>query len=132
MTNPVLSGMRVLLVDDEPDTVEMIAILLERAGADVVAVTTAAAALGVAELFRPHVLLTDIAMPNMDGYELAARLRAAGRSCPVVGVSAHAERSYLQRAKDAGFNAYLIKPIEAPALLATLREVTGWEGRTGS
>ena len=116
-----------LLVDDEQDTVEMIAILLERAGADVVAVTSGIAAVGVADLFRPHVLLTDIAMPNMDGFELTAALRAKGRSCPVVAFSAHAGRSYVQRAKVAGFDAYLIKPIDAPAVLATLREVTGWQ-----
>ena len=127
MERRALEGMRVLLVDDEQDTVEMIAILLERAGADVVAVTTGIAAVGVADLFRPHVLLTDIAMPNMDGFELTAELRAKGRSCPVVAFSAHAQRSYVQRAKDAGFDAYLIKPVDATALLATLREVTGWQ-----
>ena len=128
MERRALEGMRVLLVDDEQDTVEMIAILLERAGADVVSVTSGIAAVGVADLFRPHVLLTDIAMPHMDGFELTAELRAKGRSCPVVAFSAHAGRSYVQRAKDAGFDAYLIKPVDAPALLATLREVTGWQG----
>ena len=127
MERRALEGMRVLLVDDEQDTVEMIAILLERAGADVVAVTSGIAAVEVADLFRPHVLLTDIAMPNMDGFELAAALRARARSCPVVAFSAHAQRSYVQRAKEAGFDAYLIKPVDAPALLATLREVTGWQ-----
>lgn len=126
MPDRPLTGLRVLLVDDEPDTVEMVAILVERAGADVVAVTSAPAALRVAELFRPHVLLTDIAMPQMDGFELADRLRAMNRGCPIVGFSAHAERSYLQRAKEAGFDAYLIKPVDAHALIATLREVTKW------
>ena len=122
---PSLHGLRVLLVDDERDCLETAAIVLEHAGAEVLCVTNGPAALLQSVVFTPNVLVSDIAMPLMDGYDLLQKFRASGSSIPAIAFSAHAEQRYVDQAIRAGFNAYLIKPVDPHALIASLLQVTG-------
>ena len=120
-----LFGVRVLLVDDDADSAETTTFVLVHHGAEVVAVTTAPAALLHSITFKPDVLITDLAMPAMDGFELLRKFRAAGDTFPAIAISAHAEESYLDRGKAAGFAAYLVKPVQPATLVETILTVLG-------
>ncbi len=118
---PALDGVRVLLVDDEPDAREMMAAALETCGATVVAAASARDALSALDRAPVDVLLADIAMPEQDGYELIREIRLArtspASSVPAAAVTAHARDDERQRALDAGFQMHLAKPVD-PATLA--------------
>jgi signal transduction histidine kinase/CheY-like chemotaxis protein len=117
---PELSGVRVLLVDDEADAREMMAAALETCGATVVAASSARDAMRTLGREPVDVLLADIAMPEQDGYELIREVRAAPGAriagMPAAAVTAHARDDERQRALDAGFQMHLAKPIDPAAL----------------
>jgi CheY-like chemotaxis protein len=116
-----LTGVRVLVVDDQPDERELLATVLGQAEAEVRAVGSVAAALEVLEAWRPDVLVSDIAMPDEDGFELVRRLRQRramrGGDLPALAVTAHARGEDRDRALAAGFQMYLPKPIEPSRLV---------------
>jgi PAS domain S-box-containing protein len=116
----LLSGVRVLVVDDETDTRMMLGTILERFGAHATVVASAREALDEIGRRLPDVLLSDIAMPNENGYALIRRIRATitADSLPAAAVSAYVDGDSRTQALDAGFQTYLSKPVE-PALLAT-------------
>jgi CheY-like chemotaxis protein len=120
-----LSGARVLVVEDDPDTLETLMMLLEIQGAEVAGVLSAADAMRVLSTFRPQLLLSDIAMPGDDGFTLIARVRkrppADGGRIPAVALSAHVYPEDHQKAFAAGFQAFLNKPVTAEALLRAVR-----------
>ncbi|UUX95051.1 CheR family methyltransferase [Aquabacterium sp. J223] len=122
---PGLRGCRVLLVDDEPLSVETLTQLLELEGATVVSSTSGADALQRAEHDRFDFVLSDLAMPEMDGYEFVRRLRAlpAMRAVPTLALSGMGRPADGQRALAAGFTAHLKKPITLDALLQVLGQV---------
>jgi PAS domain S-box-containing protein len=109
-----LAGFRVLYVDDRDDARLLIAAMLKSAGAEVALAGSAAEALEVLPQARPHVVVTDIAMPERDGYDLleAMRARPEWRDLPVIALTAHGEADQQQRAAAAGFDDYLRKPID--------------------
>lgn len=114
-------GRRVLVVDDHSDTVEALVDLLELEGHDVRSAVTAEHALALAEQFEPHVVVLDIGLPNMDGYELAAHLRfKVEPTCVFIAVTGSGDEADILRSKKAGFAAHLTKPIDIPELLALL------------
>ena len=123
-----LSGVRVLLVDDEAEIRLGMALVLEGEGAEVTAVGSAAEALKALEAAparrKPHVLLSDIGLPGEDGYQLLDRVRAAeavhGGEIPAVAVTAYAREVDRRRALDAGFQGHLAKPIEPDELIAAV------------
>jgi PAS domain S-box-containing protein len=117
-----LVGLKVLVVDDEPDTLEMFRDALEAAGADVRAAATGPTALSVAETWPPDLIVTDLGLPGMDGYELLAAIRKQrpAAACPAVAVSAYARLDDRSRALAAGFQAHAAKPIEPPTLVSIL------------
>jgi CheY-like chemotaxis protein len=119
---PSLAGLQILLVDDEPDTLAMFRDALEGAGARVRAVPNAAEALRVAESWRPDLLVSDLGLPGMDGYELLQTLRHRGpqRTLPAVAVSAYASMDDRTRALAVGFTAHVAKPIDPAALVRAL------------
>jgi CheY-like chemotaxis protein len=119
---PSLVGLRVLVVDDEPDTLEMFRDVLEAAGADVRAVATGGDALSVAETWLPDLVVTDLGLPGMDGYDLLAAIRKTrpAAACPAIAISAYARLDDRSRALAAGFQAHVAKPIEPPALVSIL------------
>ena len=95
---------------------------LEAAGANVRAAATGPAALAVAETWPPDLIVTDLGLPGMDGYELLAAIRTKrpAAACPAVAVSAYARLDDRSRALAAGFQAHVAKPIEPPALVSIL------------
>ena len=114
-----LDGLEILLVDDEPDTLTMFRDALEGVGARVRAVANAAEAIRLTETWRPDLLVTDLGLPGMDGYELLQRLRgrALHPAFPAVAVSAYASADDRARALAVGFTAHFAKPIDPAALV---------------
>jgi CheY-like chemotaxis protein len=119
---------RILLAEDGPDNQRLIAFLLKKAEADVtlaengqVAYDEALAACDRGEPF--DVILMDMQMPVLDGYEATRRLRAEGYTSPILALTAHAMEGDIQKCLDAGCDAYLSKPIEREKFLATINGV---------
>lgn len=117
-----LRGMRVLLVDDSPETLEAFRLLLEIEGAHVQVANGGAAALTLTEREGFDLILSDIGMPGMDGYELIAQLRArpSTQATPAFALSGFGDRAGIERALRAGFQAYIDKPVTLDDLLHAL------------
>lgn len=107
---------RVLIVEDHNDSLELMTRALRRVGYHVTPVESARAARAIAAREAFDALITDISLPDQDGWSLAREIRAM-RPIPVVGVSGHAYPNDISRSKDEGFCAYLVKPITLGALL---------------
>ncbi|HEU4411308.1 MAG TPA: ATP-binding protein [Polyangiaceae bacterium] len=124
-----LRGRRVLAVDDEPDGLELLVALLEGGGASVAAATSAAEALALVRGGRFDVLVSDIAMPDEDGYALLRKVRALpveqGGGTPAVALTAFARAEDRRRAFLAGFQAHLPKPVEPAELFAAVVSLVG-------
>ena len=120
MTVPRPDALRVLVVDDNADAAEALAMLIRLWGHDAGTARDGPAALLAAALLRPDVALLDLGMPGMDGYELGRRLRALpGLGGVVLGaVTGYADESHRVRAAQAGFAFYLIKPSSLESLAA--------------
>ncbi|HEV2761442.1 MAG TPA: PAS domain S-box protein [Pyrinomonadaceae bacterium] len=120
-TPPALLGVRVLLVEDDPDTLELTKVFLRRHGAEVTAVASAEDALSALADDRPDVIVSDIGMPGMDGYELLRRVRALspdeGGLTPALALTAYAGDADRVHALRAGFQSHVSKPVNPPALL---------------
>jgi DNA-binding response OmpR family regulator len=112
---------RVLLVDDDPEICQFLALLLELEGFTPVSATRAEDALALAAEEPPAAVLLDVAMPEVDGFELCRRLRAAGLEAPILVVSARPGHEMHRRALDAGADEFIRKPFENAELLGRLR-----------
>jgi CheY-like chemotaxis protein len=119
-----LQGVRILLVDDEPDGLDVVRQMLERAGAKVTPASSSAEAMELLAQHRPDLIISDIAMPGEDGYALVRRVRSlsaeAGGSTPAVALSAYSRDEDRQQALTAGFQAHVAKPVEPAGLLEAL------------
>lgn len=117
----------VLVVDDVLDVTEMIALFLTHAGYDVMTANSADAALEMAEQRHFDLLISDIGMPEMNGYELAEALRSQTkyRSTPLIAVTGYTEYDDRGRSLRAGFDAHLTKPINPSQLLDLIGELLG-------
>jgi CheY-like chemotaxis protein len=119
-----LSGMKVLVVDDEPDARQLLEQILLACGARVQLAADAEQALELLRGDRPDVLVSDIGMPNTDGFELIRRVRAQADAdlsrVPAVALTAFTRRDDERRALREGFDRYLPKPVDATALVAEL------------
>jgi PAS domain S-box-containing protein len=119
-----LHGIRVLVVDDEPDSREFVAFVLEQAGAAVMTATTASEALGLLQRWQLDVLLSDIGMPAMDGYMLLQQVRALpaeqGGQVPAIALTAYAGDFNQQQARQAGFQQHVSKPVEPEQLIQVI------------
>ncbi|HLO47021.1 MAG TPA: response regulator, partial [Kamptonema sp.] len=139
ISNP-LEGMRVLVVDDEPDTRELIAFILSDSGAEVTLSASATEALATLARFKFDVLVSDIGMAEMDGYMLISQLRSQsedrGGQVPAIALTAYAGELNQQQALRAGFSSHLAKPIEPADLIAAIANFrslpnnidSGWAG----
>jgi CheY-like chemotaxis protein len=118
--NSALAGIRVLLVDDEEDSREMMASALETCGATVVSAASAQEALGALHRWHVDVMLSDIAMPEKDGYELIKEIRSTNAmriaSLPAAAVTACVRDDEREKALEAGFQMHLAKPVHPAAL----------------
>jgi signal transduction histidine kinase len=124
-----LTGLRVLVVDDDADGLELIAAMLRRDGAEVRAEPSADAALAQLPEWRPDVLVSDIGMPSVDGYELIRRLRGLtpdqGGRTPALALTAFAHPQDRTRALSAGFNIYVPKPVDPFELAVSVANLAG-------
>lgn len=122
-----LQGMRVLLVDDDDDSRELMADTLRLHGADVVQLSSPEAVVDTLERTRPHVLVSDIAMPVLDGYELLRRVRAlpttGGGDTPALAVTAYMGRDVGERVLNGGFDRYVSKPIDIRRFVSAVAEL---------
>jgi|SRR5690349_7767395 CheY-like chemotaxis protein len=109
---------RVLVVDDNADAAESLGMLLEVRGNEVRIAYDGLEALEAAGAFRPEIVLLDIGMPKMSGYEVARRLRAArGDSVMIVAITGWGQEEDRRRAREAGFDHHFTKPVDYEALL---------------
>jgi CheY-like chemotaxis protein/anti-sigma regulatory factor (Ser/Thr protein kinase) len=117
---PALHGQRVLVVDDQPDILELLVEILEASGAVVRRCTTAREALEVVQAWRPQVLISDIAMPGEDGYWLIRQIRALtaeeGGATPAIALTAYVRMEDRLQVLAAGFQLYVPKPVEPDEL----------------
>jgi PAS domain S-box-containing protein len=121
-----LAGLRLLVVDDEPDTLDLTALALAQRGAEVKTARSAGEALAVLAGFGADAMVCDIAMPDIDGYALIQRirsLRAPFAPIPAVALSGHARPEDAERALKAGFDRHVAKPVDADALAGMLRDL---------
>ena len=120
----LLSGLNVLLVDDDSDTLKLMATALTKRQAKVTAVSSAHEALRAITLNRPDVLVSDIAMPDEDGYGLIEKVRllenGAVENIPAVAITAYAKDEDRERALSSGFQIYLAKPVELTELISVV------------
>ncbi|HKZ77289.1 MAG TPA: CHASE domain-containing protein [Pyrinomonadaceae bacterium] len=126
-----LAGLHVLVVDDDRDTLEWLTAALTQQSARVTAASSAGEALELMKLLKPDVLVSDIAMPGADGYQLIKQIRAMKSrlvsSIPAVAITAYAKEEDRQRALSCGYQHYLAKPIELSELLSVVAEVAEQE-----
>ena len=127
-----LTGIKVLVVDDERDAREFTATVLRHAGADVAAVDSADAALRALEQILPDVILCDIAMPDRDGFDLIAAIRQLAppaRDVPMAALTAYAKLEDRNRVLNAGFRAHLAKPLDPADITAVVEELARGRSR---
>ncbi|MEG4631331.1 PAS domain S-box protein [Microcoleus sp. AR_TQ3_B6] len=119
----ILAGLKVLVVDDEPDNREFLMVALEYFGASSTAAASAAEAIDILQQSPPHILVSDIGMPVEDGYWLIGKVRSSAshkiKRLPAVALTAYASEEDRDRAIAAGYDEHLTKPID-PALFATV------------
>jgi PAS domain S-box-containing protein len=126
-----LTGLRVLAVDDDPDSVRLLCDILESAGAEVTTVNSVAEAMEKLESYRPHVLVTDLAMPDNDGFDLIRQVRAlrdpALRDIPAAALTAYARAGDRAKSLRSGFQIHLAKPVDPAELVAAVSGLAGRE-----
>jgi signal transduction histidine kinase len=129
---PDLGGLTVVVVDDERDSRDLVRRVLEDCSAIVLCAASAAEAIALVEQYRPHVLVSDIGMPGVDGYELLRRVRALGADrggrIPAIALTAFARSEDRTKALHVGYLAHVAKPVEPAELAITVASVAG---RTG-
>lgn len=134
IARPILSGLRVLVVDDDPDTRVLFAFALEAEGAQVFTAASTAKALAVFEQMNPDVLVSDIKLPDEDDYTLLQMIKAleakSGKQTPAVAVTACCTENDRLQALSAGFQVYLLKPTDLDELVAVVRALAEQKQKT--
>jgi len=115
---PTKSRFRILVVDDNPDAALSLAMMLSMMGHDTRTAHDGEAAVTTAEAFRPQVVLLDIGLPKLNGYEVAQRIRQQewGTSMFLVAVTGWGQDEDRRRSEDVGMNLHMVKPVEPSAL----------------
>jgi len=125
-----LLGVRVLFVEDDDDTRQMVAVALEQYGALVEAVDSVRAAMDRLDEFDPDLLLSDIGLPQQDGYELMRLIRSSGRRLPSIALTAYARPEDRQTALSAGYWHHVGKPVDMADLVTTISTVATMKGES--
>jgi PAS domain S-box-containing protein len=119
-----LSNLRILVADDEPDMRELMGTILHQSGAKVRVVASAIEALEALNTFKPDILISDIGMPGVDGYQLIRQIRNLlpnqGGQIPAIALTAYAGEINHQKALAAGFQRHISKPVEPEALIGAI------------
>ena len=121
-----LDGVQILVVDDDSDTRDLLEIILENNGAIVTVAASATEALTILEKSHPNILLSDIGMPQMDGYELIRQIRdlpSQDRNIPAIALTAYATDFDEQKVIAAGFQLHIPKPVEPEYLVNALAKL---------
>jgi PAS domain S-box-containing protein len=125
----VLDSIRVLVVEDEPDTREFLSRLLQGRGAQVLVAATAPEALALFRIEHPDLLISDIGLPDMDGYDLIRQIRSEGAghhaSIPAIALTAYARSEDRTKALRAGYQTHIAKPVEPNELIAAIASFAG-------
>ena len=127
----VLAGLHVLIVDDDRDTLELLSAALMQRSAKVTTAASAAEAIRALKFFRPDVLISDIAMPGEDGYELIQKVIALGiePGIPAIAITAYAKQEDRERALASGFQCYLSKPVELGEFITAVADASQNRGQ---
>jgi CheY-like chemotaxis protein len=124
-----LLGVRILLVDDDRDTLDMLRFILADNGAEVITAVSTSDALKTLEHWRPDALVSDLAMPDQDGYDFLVQVRSLapgqGGDVPAVALSAYTRTEDRTHALAAGFQMHVPKPVEPENLVSVLAALTG-------
>ena len=124
-----LEGLRILVVDDEPDTRKVISAVIEKSGAKVIACASAHEALETLVDWKPDILMSDIGMPGEDGYSLIQKVRSlspeSGGRIPAAALTAYAREDDRQRVLAAGYQLHVAKPIGARELVSMIANLAG-------
>ena len=120
-----LKDISILVVEDDPDTRELLKVLLQSQGGEVTTAASVPEALSAYDNSRPNVIVADIGMPDYNGYALIANIRKQeanqGRTTPVIALTAYSTPADRDTALTSGFTAYLSKPFEPQELVDTIR-----------
>ena len=119
---------RVLVIEDNEDNLSLMRLLLERAKYEVIAATDGSMGLDIANKEQPDIVLLDLAMPVMDGWEVAREMKANIRTkdIPIIAVSAHALPKDQMRATEAGCDAFIVKPFSVAKLISEIENLIDW------
>ena len=118
-------GRSILIIEDHDDARHALRALLELEGHRVDAAGTGPQGIELALAHLPDIALIDIGLPEVDGYEVARRLRAAARPCPyLIALTGYGQPDDVKRAREAGFDAHLLKPVDPDALASVLSRIT--------
>ncbi|MBD1821084.1 response regulator [Cyanobacteria bacterium FACHB-DQ100] len=122
-----LEQINIFVVDDDPDTRDLLRFMLEDEGANVTVATNAKEALSLLEKELPTILVSDVAMPEMDGFQLIGLVRELpqGAELPAIALTAYAREEDRLQAINAGFNDYLTKPIDPVELMRVIQQYCG-------
>ena len=119
---------RILVIEDNEDNLSLIRLLLERANYEVVIASDGFTGLELARSEHPDLILLDLAMPEMDGWEVAHKLKSdmITQSIPVIAVTAHALPRDRERAMEAGCDAFIVKPFSVAKLIDEIENLLDW------
>jgi PAS domain S-box-containing protein len=133
LRSDILSGLKVLAIDDQPDTRDLIIVALTRYGAEVKACTSATEALKTIQEWKPQVIVSDIGMPDEDGYDLMRKVRALDADgvggIPAVALTGYAGAENESKARSAGYQVHIAKPVELRELITTIAKLSQRECR---
>jgi CheY-like chemotaxis protein len=118
-----LRGVRVVLVEDHDDSRELLALMLEQCGAEVVCAASARTGLQAVLEARPDVVVSDLGMPGEDGYWLIREVQSRVGALPAVAVTGFSDRYHPLQAREAGFREYLNKPVDPERLCGAVAKV---------
>jgi signal transduction histidine kinase/ActR/RegA family two-component response regulator len=125
--NQTLQGLRLLVVEDDPDSLELMTTILEARGAVVTAVGEAQEALAALDDWKPHALIADIGLPDLDGYALISQIRACKTTTsdrlPAIALTAYIMPEDRNRALASGFDLYITKPVEEDELISAIARI---------
>ena len=124
----VLLGLRILFVEDDTETQEIVRLALEESGAIVSAAVSMREALDRIDAFRPDLILSDIGLPEEDGYALMRAIRSRGRQIPAIALTAYTRPEDKQTALAAGYWHHMAKPIDVTELVTTISAVAAMRG----
>lgn len=118
------AGLRILVVDDDKDNADSLALLLRVAGHEAEACTDSESALGMAAALRPQVMFLDLGMPRLDGFEVARRVRSDLADPPyLIAFTGHAEEAARRRSLEAGIDTHLVKPADPVQILTLVSDL---------